>query len=1404
MTIDGDSERVDFPRKRELNDGEKKLLATLDSLFLLDHLKSDTISSLMDIHSMLCEIDWNGLMHQSALPSKSSLGPVGLRTSAGRVGGGGGDDSTSLLSKTSAIDSGLGRASAATSASQNVDHIYSNIPPAPSIPLPSVPQVPSNSRYSGPSSSSGERMINISLARPESSSMSKTTDYSPPPSSPSTAMSFLSPFFQSPSSSPTPPVSYDSTHSLAMQVITSLTPEWISEAQELCHLLSNPHLKLLFKISDIVASKDFNNSFLYSFPFKPIVNQIDSCTHEMTTDSRQRSSILDKHTYCNVSLASSNRSHGNREYASSIGQSILLPSSSTSSMLHNFTGEQDVTDENYHHSVDNIMHMDDEKEHDQVNEGEEEEQQQHNQVIKSTVESTTVDSINGSGRRNICTSDERIDQLTQSCSQHPVSIKNTSMPLHMKEAIVTSTSSVNNARGASTNVQGASNADTLSPVREAHEGGVRAKSIILHHKDKVNVSSPHDTSHVHRKNSHHHHHNFFKLPCIPRPACMKSHIREETTSPVQHSSLQGDKCNPIYQSIGSHIHATPTHVTDTGGKSSRNTYHHYSVIDSNDENYYSNYDWDYYDVAGRCVRPTKVVCINKGLEPLGITFSIMDGKKCHHVIVSRVIYDGPVYRSGEISPGDLIIEVNSINLKCRSHRAIVHILERESNRDCVTFKLICASVDSATRSSDQAIYSKLIGPTCSPVTVMSDTCSPSHEINRAAERKKLLVTLDMVDRITSGRSGESNQQVICSTDANDAVKSSCLVDDDEIKKSREPDASTSSAVTCTTSDSSYALGACELVTHGPNVYVKAHFDYNPWLDRSHPCPEIGLVFKKGAILQIVNQTDDTDWWQARHEDSLGYTCRVGIIPSATYYESRIAIVRDAKRLRRLNEKLKLCSGFKSPIKRSTWSKKVKKIMYKSTHMEDFEESDIPTYEEVIHLYPSPGFSRPIIFFGSSFVGIGKMLRRLKQTDPFTYVSPVAHTTRSPRLDTSVTDDTNCNEYLYISREQFVTELISGAFIEWDEYNGHLYGIHRETVRSIIASGCVCVMTLQASGLKSVRNSLFKPYVIFFKPDTSAVVQAETDEIISFYGSSVTCNNETNESHMSVGGASNQDTLQTILPDTRFTVNSNEFTCNHDDEGQVATSFSNSGATGVQKKPTISTQVTDDSNNDDKYQYHYVNELYDHAAKCNNILPQDSCVNTYQSSRVNDCNNPTNESSKLSGVKNNGQIHVDVSTAGNSITVNGIMKSSPCLLVGDKYTGKRCNNQSRVNDDDTSRHLTSTHQQSQSTSCANYSPSQSQGVTSNYRQLSNNRATVYSNYSSATSKRSKFKRNHFRNLDCNQRRQLLLESAQLEYLYSHYFDTIMVIGDDFQDVLLQTISTIRDVQVSPQWAPASWL
>lgn len=60
------------------------------------------------------------------------------------------------------------------------------------------------------------------------------------------------------------------------------------------------------------------------------------------------------------------------------------------------------------------------------------------------------------------------------------------------------------------------------------------------------------------------------------------------------------------------------------------------------------------------------------------------------------------------------------------------------------------------------------------------------------------------------------------------------------------------------------------------LYVRAMTDYSPQQDPAIPCADAGMSFRRGDILEIVDQTDAL-WWQAKKLPSS--TACAGLIPS---------------------------------------------------------------------------------------------------------------------------------------------------------------------------------------------------------------------------------------------------------------------------------------------------------------------------------------------------------------------------------------------------------------------------------------------------------------------------------------------------------------------------------------------
>lgn len=239
--------------------------------------------------------------------------------------------------------------------------------------------------------------------------------------------------------------------------------------------------------------------------------------------------------------------------------------------------------------------------------------------------------------------------------------------------------------------------------------------------------------------------------------------------------------------------------------------------------------------------------------------------------------------------------------------------------------------------------------------------------------------------------------------------------------------------------------------------MRALYDYDPKEDGLLPCKEIGLQFKHGDILQIVDQKDP-NWWQAKRVGSDG---PAGLIPSLELEERRKAYVApEADYVHRIN----ICGAWVS--------KKKRKIIYQSKSNNDFDKADLPLYEEVTRM---PPFKRKtLVLIGSQGVGRRTLKNRLINSDPEKFGSVIPTTSRPPRVL-----EENGRSYWFMDRETMEQDIRENKYLEYGEHNGHIYGTHFDTIRDVIKRGRMCVLDCSPTALKILHNSTeFLPYVIF--------------------------------------------------------------------------------------------------------------------------------------------------------------------------------------------------------------------------------------------------------------------------------------------------------------------------------------
>jgi len=108
--------------------------------------------------------------------------------------------------------------------------------------------------------------------------------------------------------------------------------------------------------------------------------------------------------------------------------------------------------------------------------------------------------------------------------------------------------------------------------------------------------------------------------------------------------------------------------------------------------------------------------------------------------------------------------------------------------------------------------------------------------------------------------------------------------------------------------------------------------------------------------------------------------------------------------------------------------------------------------------------------------LAKMEPRLKYS--------VSATTRGPRPG-----EEEGKHYFFLSRKEFEDRIAAGAFLEWREYNGNLYGTPREFVERTLTEGYDLIMKPEVNGALAVKKSFPDAVLIFLLPDKFSHLRA---------------------------------------------------------------------------------------------------------------------------------------------------------------------------------------------------------------------------------------------------------------------------------------------------------------------------
>ena len=125
-------------------------------------------------------------------------------------------------------------------------------------------------------------------------------------------------------------------------------------------------------------------------------------------------------------------------------------------------------------------------------------------------------------------------------------------------------------------------------------------------------------------------------------------------------------------------------------------------------------------------------------------------------------------------------------------------------------------------------------------------------------------------------------------------------------------------------------------------------------------------------------------------------------------------------------------------------------------------------------------ARGLVFVISGPSGVGKssILRRVLELDSGLRFS-VSHTTRGPRPG-----ERHGEDYWFVDEAEFRRLVDEEAFLEWAEYEGHLYGTSRAAVDEPTAQGIDLILEVEVEGARQLRERRPQAVTVFVLPPSS--------------------------------------------------------------------------------------------------------------------------------------------------------------------------------------------------------------------------------------------------------------------------------------------------------------------------------
>ncbi|XP_035759781.1 leucine-rich repeat and guanylate kinase domain-containing protein [Egretta garzetta] len=143
------------------------------------------------------------------------------------------------------------------------------------------------------------------------------------------------------------------------------------------------------------------------------------------------------------------------------------------------------------------------------------------------------------------------------------------------------------------------------------------------------------------------------------------------------------------------------------------------------------------------------------------------------------------------------------------------------------------------------------------------------------------------------------------------------------------------------------------------------------------------------------------------------------------------------------------------------------VMYSVLQPQRIFDSTLPTLDAP---YPM------LVLVGPLACGKRELTHKIcRQLNNFFRYGP-CHTTRAAYFG-----EENRLDYYFVSQEAFDKMVNTGKFIATFNYSGYYYGLGRDTVESIAREGLATCVHLEIEGVRSLKNTYFKPRYILLVP-----------------------------------------------------------------------------------------------------------------------------------------------------------------------------------------------------------------------------------------------------------------------------------------------------------------------------------